>query len=342
MSPARIFGLLVLAALASGVLVGCTTTFHDGARPGQAQAGGGGTVDSPTSKVVVQLPLGPLTLEVGKPTREIEVVEGSGRAADGATWVPIAWTLGGNGADYENAVPAFQFQVTLVADGRRYGLQAGQAGDSDEAASKYTPVVKEKSLDVVVLGDGQRLGADVEYDGVTQHVDFDSGRIDAGPAAPLYRTEAQTPRLARTTCPLLSAADAGHFRVSPSTQCMVGAVTTAPYVGGLGWVSSPGETWTLVPIDLHVIEIDADEALARYADFSSAQLTVTVDGRKPTTEILGYRDRDHVTILEGGIYVFRTTSAPTAVGVSVTVRGQDEYHPSRFRTFHGERTYRLG
>jgi hypothetical protein len=335
-------GVLAAAgALAAGALVGCSTTFTDGARPGEANPGGGDTLGSHAHKAVVQLPLGPLTIEVGNPTREVDVTDGDDRAADGATWVPVAWTLGGNGADFGNAVPAFQFQVTLIADGRRYGLQAGQAGDSDGAASKYTPVVKKNSLDLVVQGSGRHLTAEVEYDGLTQRVDFDSGRVSAGLAAPLYRKNAQKPLLARAVCPLMSAVAARRFSIDTGTTCTVGAVRTTPYVGGLGWAASPDETWTLVPIDLHLLEIDAKQARARYDNFDIQQLQVTVDGAKPTTEILRSRDNDTLSILRDGVLVFRTSNKPESVRVSITVRGQNEYRRSQYRAFHGERTYQL-
>lgn len=336
----RTAGVLLAAALASGALVGCTTSFTDGARPGQAQPGGGGTLDSPAHKAVVQLPLGPLTVEVGKPTRELDAASGSTRAADGATWVPIAWTLGGTGADYDNAEPAFQFQVTLIAAGRRYGLQAGQAGESSDAASKYTPVVKEKSLDVVVQGSGRQLAAEVDYDGVTQRVDFDSGKITPGVAAPLYRADPQKPLLAQTTCPLMSAADARRFSLG-GTTCTIGAVRTAPYVGGVGWVRSARESWTLVPLDLLLLLFEANERQARYSNFDVQQVLVTVDGAKSTTEILRYRDHDGLSAAHDGVLIFRTSNAPKSVQVSITIRGRNEFRPSQFRTFHGERTYQL-
>jgi hypothetical protein len=327
------------AVLAAVTLVSCSG-YTDGARPGVLDAGGGGTLDSVAHQAVVQLPLGPLTIQTGKPEQSIDSFDSPGRAADGAKWVPVAWTLAGNGADYDNVEPAFQFAVTLIADGRRYDLQAGQSGDSDTAASQYMPVVKEKSLDVVVQGKGEHLQADVEYDGVTQTVDFDSGHVRSGVAAPLYRKTGST-ALTQDDCPLMSPADERHFRASTGTTCTIGAAQKTPYVGGLGWVSSANQTWVTVPLDVMLIEFDSLDTRGEYSYFDIRRVTVTVDGQAPTTEILRYRDNDRLSAIRDGVLVFRTAANPKSLHITTVVATRNEYRTSQTHVFRGDKTYAL-
>ncbi len=335
-----VIGLAVVVTVVLAIVGAVSAVYHDGTRPGTLHAGGTPSRIDAKHKAVVQLPLGALTVGVGNPTQSPPNDIEEKQAADGAAWVPVQWLLAGQGADYDNTFSAYQFSVALVAGGRRYDLQAGQ--DPDDAASKYTPVVKGKSVDVVVQGAARHLKVEVGYDGVTQTLDVDSGKVSSGLAAPYYRNGGPRTALPQSACSILSATAARSFELSTGDHCRLGKVEADPYVGGLGWVGSAEQTWLLVPIDIMGLEIDPKQRDDRFGyEVHSLDYTLTVDGAKPVTELLRYRDRAGLSASSAGVVVFRTAAAPHRLTLSLTAGTSERLNPDRRRTFTSTRSYPL-
>lgn len=331
--------LAVVVAAVLVVLGIVHVSYTDGARPGTLVEGGSPGMTDAAHTATVQLPSGALKIEVGAVSQKAPQYE-ERNAADGATWVPIDWQLGNGGPDLGTNVATFQFSVVLVADGRRYDLHADQS--TNAPASKYTPVAVGKSVDVVVQGGGHGLRVEVGFDGVTQTLDVDSGRIAEGRAAPFYRTAGLRTPYAGGRCSVLTDAAEKTYTLSEADHCTVGRVQQLPYVGGFGWIASASRTYLLVPMDVMGDQIEADGGRTRDYDVRRVGYRVTVDGAGPVGEILRYERQGTLGPQRNGTLVFRTTTSPRRLRITVTAETTGRLDTHVRRTFTSTREIALG
>jgi hypothetical protein len=330
----KVITALVLAVLvAAGVTVAVVVSYTDGARPGAAYPDIG-RIESPRQSEV-KLPTGTLKLQVGDPSQEYDTDHSeTTRAADGAVFVPVAWDIPGLPV-LSHSLPVYQFELTLVADGQRYDLQAAH---EDEPPTQYTPpVITTGSVAVVVEGDGTDLRVEVGYDGLTQVLDVDSGKVDPGLAAPYYAKGGLPSLTTSTRCTALSPVDQKTYSAALDS-CSLGPVQLSPYVGGFGWVARKDEMWATVPYSLHLLSITTR---ARDTEYSTRlrTLVVTLDGKAPTREILRHEDGGGLFVT--GLDVFRTSSAPKTLGLRTEVVGDSSYNGRGTRVFRTAQTFPL-
>ncbi|KRA38621.1 MULTISPECIES: hypothetical protein [unclassified Nocardioides] len=236
---ATAFGLLVLA-------------------PGLAACGGGTDlevgdvvparddaqfVDGTASSVT--LPVGRLEVTLGKSTTQLAASDNRQleeiAAPDGSTFVPLTWQYDaatfGEYADYitNDDGPT----IDLVSDGASYRLPAPR--EMGEGSTSFY---------VLVSGSGKEPSLAVDFDGVTQTLDLNTGERDTGAAAPLYDLEA--PKDKRRPCQ--ADVEFTTKRVAKDFTCSVRRVARLPYAGD-AW-AEPGHTWLVITIRTSIRRFD--------------------------------------------------------------------------------------
>lgn len=250
----------------------------DTARPGQVVAASPGEISG--RGFVVQLPMGPVEIQVGSPTREIPDHYGSdvpARTDSEHVFVPVAWTIAG-----DLTGPLRQPRIVLVAGGHRYDLRADLSADG---RSRYAPVVRAKAMYAVVAGAGTHLAIEVTYDDVTQTVDVDTGAIDAGVAARYYPPA--DPPLSFGECRTVRSGDLTEYDTD-DLGCTLTSITQVAYLPRLGWVPSADQTWVVVVADLAPRAAMVDRDDGRYAWYVlDSRVAVSIDGHRPVTDLSG-------------------------------------------------------
>ena len=238
-------GVVVLVAvtvLVTWLLVGVAHVGRDGARAGTIYRTDfvGGTFDR---HATVQLPSGALRVEWTAaldrlPSTVASSVHGPQFPPDGGSWIGVRVDSPPRPSDVQLrfGIPSTPALLSVVAGGHTYPLAA------PAEAGLYCPggcVRPDGRAFVAVPGNGTDVRIAVAYGGVTQLVHLDTGRVDRGRAAALYRT--QSVRSPSCGTPVASTG----FTVG-STPCSV-ATARLPYVQGLGWAPT-GSDWTVVVV----------------------------------------------------------------------------------------------
>jgi hypothetical protein len=267
----------------------------------------------------VLLPTGELTVSVSRPATHFPADADPHGAAEpdrverGGRWLAVGWALSPLKLPTAQLLvlgrtPA-QFQVTLVADGARYDLAAGQTEDAYAAtesraglaiAGRKLTLVDHKRVYVALPHAPGTTSVEVRYDGLTQRLDPDRATVERGAAAPLYHP-APDPKVTAGSGMALAAPGFGFLRDrrDDQVQLAVRATTALPYVPGLGWAAD-GRTWLAVPIYTNVVDpfvfwpTPEAAAHALYV-LKLRSTTVTLDGAKPTLELSYYQQNAPAT-----------------------------------------------
>lgn len=189
------------------------------------------------------LPIGRLSITLGEPTtslaaedtRELEALQ----APEGAVFLPISWHLGTSAfGDYVDTddVPV----VDVISDGARYRVRA--PADVDAGTEAFY---------LLVSGSGEDPGLEVDFDGVVQTLDLETGERDPGEAKALYRLK--TPKDKPRSC--TPGATFG-LTVVRSTEfaCTVTRATRVPYAGD-SW-AAPGHDWLVLSVATSMARYD--------------------------------------------------------------------------------------
>lgn len=232
--------------------------------------------------VQVRVPSGGIILTVGEPITDAPSEVAS--IPSGSVLVPVQWQL-----DRRPAAP-----FTNFASETQVTIQSGQES-SVLVTIPDSPTAGSEAY-VVVPGDGQNVGFEVTYDGVTQSVD-PTGEVDAGPAALLYDEAAAG---VESTC---SPADfeLGEVVFECSLQSWV-----VPYDPDQGW-AKVGEQFLAVAPRLN---------LARVVDGRERSATSFVTDASRLDEVAPVRQLELGTQGPGsvtGLLVASVPEAPTHV-----------------------------
>jgi hypothetical protein len=306
---------LLLALAAVAVFAGC-----GGSKPGDVIPSSDDVVGT---SATVQLPSGTLDVTVSKPLDEVDkdAVGGQPTDVDGGRYVGISWDFdqrsGGSAAVVlplaETVEPA---RIALVADGHRYPV-----------ADAYNVVLDGRGIQdvaardryVAVTGDPDELRLEVTYDGLTQQVEFPSGKVRATQATALADIP-QTRDVQR--CRALGEPDL-HGLTEIPFDCRANATARLPYVVGLGW-AKPGREWAVVDVAAGIGPGQAEwkrpgrRGSVRYVVFGRPKATFTVDGKPPARTIL---DRDQPDDFD---YVLRLVAFDVPAGRPATLRVQQK------------------
>ncbi len=220
----------------------------------------------------VALPTGRLLIRSAEPvdsatadeTRIREAVD----APAGTVLVPISWQYDPWSSDRLDGIFATNQTpiVELVTNGEQYRLRppdpAAEAGES---------------FYVVVDGNAEERSLEIEFDGVTQSIDLETGSRDEDRAAPLYDIEDE--KLRKKPC---DEADWFDTRtVNAEFVCdLVGPVLT-PYAAG-EWAPE-GSMWLALTVSTELgvyAETDLFGSGARYAG-REVKLKAEIDGEEP-------------------------------------------------------------
>lgn len=335
--------LVVVAVIVVGILAGVWGTHSarskatPGVVPGYVVDGIPGIVDDADRHGTVKLPVGDLEISAAKPVQKESDVsvpppgkddDSSDQTSAGSNRiVQVEWELSGSGPAIEAGGPAYQFHVTLVSDGHRYALPVG----SEDLDPPYETLSRQASWYVVVAGKGERLKAEVEYDGQVQTLDLSSGKVDAGRATYLYDKSEQKPR--SYPCRLLTRRQLLRYGTDAAT-CSIEVGPPVPYLAGLGW-ADPGEAWTVVDLDFRSYGFVGPGRGGSLREFRTVpgKLAVRVDGRARTRLLSRYQSAFRFDGSLSATYVFRTSTAPKTLSVRL---------PYTARAYGGHRSFRFG
>lgn len=232
--------LIVASALAGLALVACSSETDDaghGVQAGQVEKVSPEKI-SGGSKAELGLPTGVLTVKVVPAMDEVASDSGDLKPRDGVTLVGLAWTLklhpSSDGRDVlldDQTLESLPMPSFSLLDGnKKVSLPA-------EAPSQW--------YRGLVVGAKNPSVLQVEYDGVTQSVDLETGVVEGDQGAQLKDLESASTTLDRR-CP----ADAFKPKEAALThECGVRAVHVLPYVAGSGWAPN-GQTWVVVDADI--------------------------------------------------------------------------------------------
>lgn len=186
----------------------------------------------------VGLPTGVLTVKVSPGLGTVTTEAGELKPEEGVTPVGIAWTL----------------QPHPSSEGREV-LLGGQDPESLPKPS-FALLDGEKEIELpadvpsqwyqgLVVGAKDPSVLQVEYDGVTQSVELETGVVEGDQGEQLKDLESASTTLDRR-CP----AEAFEPKEAALThECGVRAVHALPYVAGLGWAPD-GQTWAVIDADI--------------------------------------------------------------------------------------------
>lgn len=231
--PVRSWSAAV-AACALLALAGCTsddeTSVQVDAR--QVEEVPATAVDVDT-RAEIGLPTGVLTLGLTSRIDSVSTRSGSLTPASDVTMVGLTWSF--------EPHPSSDARDALLDGQDVQSLPRPTVVVIDGAEALPVPIVAQAGLSGgVVIGATEPVGIEVEYDGLTQTVDLDTGAVGAGPAGGLTD-------LGEATTTVLRACPARDFPPTAvlDNGCRVEAVHRLPYIDGLGWAPD-SQTWLVV------------------------------------------------------------------------------------------------
>jgi hypothetical protein len=247
---------------------------------------------------MIMLPVGRLDVQVSKPSRKLpdgaySLDTGSRRAveqvADHGRFLGVGWQLTGDPRDPRRTLAggeAARFEVTLVADGTRYDLRAGEATRAGG---------RQKAVYLALPDDPELLIVEVAHDGIVQSLNARTQNRVTGAAQPLYSPATRWATTAKactpdTGFPML--ARGVEFREPRDAQvrCTMPDAVSGPYVTGRGW-ARPGRTWLAVTLTTRPVRlpfaywpaVGADPYELYYLKLAAS--TVTLGGAAPGTTL---------------------------------------------------------
>lgn len=278
MCPMGLTGRRRLAALALGLLLplaACSeeTLPSPDTRAGD-QIGGRGNDLQPREGTSVLTPAGRLRVSLADAVSRLEKEQTTDLTArnppNGGSFVPLVWSFQDD--IYGDVASLFgdrkPLEVALVADGASYKLTPPEARSG--ATAEY----------VAVKGPGEDVRLEVTYDGATQTLDAETGKLDMGVAKGLYRLPKI--KLKRKDCRVRNWVIKPGVLVFPRFQCQATTAVPSPYVAN-EWVKEPGHAWVSVTLASnlgHFAIREPDGSLATYRVKGSTELS-TVEGKKP-------------------------------------------------------------
>lgn len=266
--------LLALAAL--GLLLPLTACSDDepespDTKLGDQVSGRAGDLETGEPTAVIT-PAGRLSVSFADPVTELdkdETTDLTARSAPGGgSFVPVVWSFE-NDKIFGEITRLFgdrqPLEVDLVTGGERYSLTPPDSGPGKTA--EY----------VAVEGSGEDVSLEVTYDGLTQTLDAESGKLDKGVAAALY--DLPKTKIKIKDCPTKKWFT--QALIYQQYECRYTTAIPSPYVVN-EWVKK-GHTWLAVTVATNLAlyatgELDA--AIASYDVVGNKELS-TIDGEKP-------------------------------------------------------------
>lgn len=231
---------IVAPILAGLVLMACSSGTDDsgqGVNAGQVEKVSPEEV-SGTREAQVGLPTGVLTVKVSPGLDTVAADSGDLNPQDGVTLVGIAWTL--------QTHPSSEGRDVLLGDHALESLPKPSFSLLDGEEEIALPAeVPSQWYQGLVVGAKDPSVLQVEYDGVTQSVELETGVVEGDQGEQLKDLESASTTLDRR-CP----AEAFEPKEAALThECGVRAVHVLPYVAELGWAPD-GQTWVVVDADI--------------------------------------------------------------------------------------------
>jgi hypothetical protein len=232
----------VIAApiLAGLVLTGCSSGADDSGRGVSA-----GQVEKVSAEEIsggreaqVGLPTGVLTVKVSPALDTVATDSGDLNPQNGVTLVGLAWTL--------QPHPNSEGRDVLLGDQVLESLPKPSFSLVDGEEEIALPAeVPSQWYQGLVVGAKEPSVLQVEYDGVTQSVELETGVVEGNQGEQLKDLASASTTLDRR-CP----AKAFEPKEAALThECGVRAVHVLPYVAELGWAPD-GQTWVMVDADI--------------------------------------------------------------------------------------------
>lgn len=232
-TPARSWSSAV-AACALLALAGCTSDDDASVQVSAAQVEEvPATAVDVDSRAVIGVPTGVLTLGLTSGIDSVSTPSGSLTPASDVDLVGVTWSF--------EPFPGSDARDVLLNGQDPQSLPSPTVVLIDGSDELAVPVVAQAGASGgVVIGATDPVGLEVDYDGVTQTVDLDTGAVGAGQAEGLSD-------LSDATSAVLRACPARDFPTSAVLDhgCRVEAVHRLPYIDGLGWAPD-SQTWLVV------------------------------------------------------------------------------------------------
>jgi hypothetical protein len=275
MSPMGIRGRRRLTILAMGLLLPLSACSED--QPASPDTNVGDQIEGRVAdldlgdRTAVLTPAGKLTVSFADPVTSLENDETTDLVArsapEGGSFVPVVWSFEDDEI-YGEITRIFgdrqPMKVKLLTGGESYSLTPPDEGPGTTA--EY----------VAVEGSGDDLELEVTYDGLTQTLDAESGKVDKGVAKGLY--DLPKTKIKVKDCPIKSwFTQPGVF---PQYECRFTTAVPSPYVVN-EWVK-PGHTWLAVTVATNLALFATGElngALASYRVVDNKELS-TIAGEK--------------------------------------------------------------
>lgn len=277
MSPMGFSGRRRLAALAAlGLMLPVAACSDDtpaspDTKLGDQISGRVGDLE-PGERTAVVTPAGRLSVSFADPVTSLEkdqTTDLTARSApEGGSFVPVVWSFD-NDKIFGEITRLFgdrkPLEVDLVAGDKHYSLTPPDSGPGRKA--EY----------VAVKGKGEDVSLEVTYDGLTQTLDAETGKLDKGVAAPLY--DLPKTKIKIKDCPTKEWFD--QPLIYQQYECRFTTAIPSPYVVNK-WAKK-GHTWLAVTVATNLAlyatgELDA--AIASYDVVGNKELS-TIDGKKP-------------------------------------------------------------
>lgn len=296
-----------IAALALGLLLPLVACSED--TPESPDITAGDTVegrldDVKAGKAVdVVTPAGQLSVAFADPVPSLEKDQTTDRtdreAPEGGSFVPIVWSFADDIFGQINRVFGDRqpLELKLDVDGKKYKLTPPSPGS--EKTTEY----------LAVESGGDDITLDVTYDGVTQTLDAQTGKLDKGDAAGLYDVAEAAVKI--KDCPIKKWLSNPQNYVQ--YRCQYTAPIATPYVVN-EW-AKPGHSWLAINIattlTLFATGSLINESIANYDVVDVTNLS-TVQGKKP----LGTLQENQNAGTSSGIMVFDVKGdLPTSMDV---------------------------
>jgi hypothetical protein len=276
MSPMALSGRCLLAALSAlGLLLSLAACSEEQPESPDTKVGDqieGRVADlDPGKSTDVLTPAGRLTVSFADAVTRLEKDEATDLTArsapDGGSFVPVVWSFQDDDI-YGEITRLFgdrqPMEVELVTGGESYTLTPPDAGPGKKA--EY----------VAVEGSGDDVTLEVTYNGLTQTLDAETGKLDKGVAKGLY--DLPKTKIKIKDCPIK-----GWFTkpgVFPQYECRYTTAVPSPYVADT-WVEK-GHTWLSVTVATNLALFATGElngALASYRVVDNTELS-TIGGEK--------------------------------------------------------------
>ncbi|MBM9460746.1 hypothetical protein JK386_12600 [Nocardioides sp. zg-536] len=241
------------------------------------------TVKVPGSEVMVRVgapvdTLGHELLEVEYADPEWDEQQDLVAPEDGSL-VPVSWKVRGLGGFAVEGDPK-PVEVRLVVGEQRVDLATIVRGDLDSSADGIAP----PSVAVGIEGrpSVEDLAVEVEYDGLTQTADVESGEIEAGVAEALYdENHTFSTGCADAPSPCAFTAADPDSPLRPRRAAVTASdLTLYPYDAELGWADE-GTSWASVQLQLFGADTVENAAGDAWFPTRLSAPVVTLDGAEP-------------------------------------------------------------